>query len=273
MPKANPKTAADQRFETYLDDRDVPFLYEPPWAALFGIDVPQNPDFLVDQNRSPVIAEVKQFETKRTTERLRDAGGTTFLDAIDVFGPIRSKMTESAEQLRPFAPLGLPLVAVLANPLDADVDLDYEHVAHAILGNPKLRLTIGHQRPPDTDESIWAADYGAFCSMTPEGRWVNHSPHVSAVVVVHERTHEQDWSDRTLGFGPRFAYWAKRMRGMPPRDDAPSGSYRWVDVYDLSGNLTPPGFRGGALPRRLFDGPLDVWHGFVAGGARFDRRT
>lgn len=50
--------------------------------------------------------------------------------------------------------------------------------------------------------------------------------------------------------------------------DPPEGAYRWASVYELSGNPTPPGFRGTPLRRSLFDGPRDECFGFRDGEFR-----
>src|SRR5437763_10830303 len=121
MP-GNPKTAADERFEAYLADHGIPYAYEPAWEELFGINLADNPDFLVDPDGTRAICEVKQFETRRITDRLIKSGGAATLSDQEVFGAIRAKLTEAArEQLRAFAGLRVPLVVTLANRLAADV--------------------------------------------------------------------------------------------------------------------------------------------------------
>jgi hypothetical protein len=51
-------------------------------------------------------------------------------------------MWEKADQLRPLAGLGVPLVIVLANPLGADVILDGQHVIAGMFGNPGFSIPI-----------------------------------------------------------------------------------------------------------------------------------
>jgi hypothetical protein len=240
VPRSNPKTAADERFEAYLWEHGIPFEYEPDWAEEFGIEVEDNPDYLVDPDGTRVICEVKQFESTRITERLlRSPGQASWVSAKEEFGPIRSKVTQTAqEQLRPFRGLAVPLVIVLANPLNADVDLDFYTVAHALLGNPKLRISHKPGMPPDSLPAPVAEDYGALISIQEDGT-VNHHPFVSAVVTVHQ------W---------------------PPTGVATEDSYRWVHVYDVSSNPTRPGFSGTPLPRHIFNGPRDHWWGFTDEG-------
>jgi hypothetical protein len=129
-------------------------------------------------------------------------------------------------------------VVVLADPLNADVHLDFYSVAHALLGNPKVTIPVGPEGPTDAPVTEKAEDYGALISVQPDGTNVNHHPFVSAVIVVHQ------WPQRRV-----------------VTDD----SYRWVDVYDVSGNLAPPGFNGVPLPRAVFSGARDRWYGFTEG--------
>jgi hypothetical protein len=99
---------------------------------------------------------------------------------------------------------------------------------------------------------------------------------VSAVVVVHEREHRMDRIERLLtgepnveDFGSTAAalvHYHDAVRRHEDRGDVPEGSYRWVEVFDLSGIPTPPGFTGTALPQSLFSGSRDRWYGFVEQG-------
>jgi hypothetical protein len=162
----NPKTAADERFEEYLVDHGVPYEHEPPWEKCLKVSAEVNPDFLIEPAGAQVVAEVKQFEATHITDR--QVRVDTLSDR-DVYGHQRAKMTEVArEQLRPFAGAGVPLVVVLANPLGADVAMDFHHVAHAILGNPKFTIrrakrTRGwgrrwrRSRPPIRKRPCWRA--------------------------------------------------------------------------------------------------------------------
>lgn len=278
MAKGNPTTEADTRFEAYLDDHEIAFEYEPDWRARFDVGGASNPDFLVDPAGTSAVCEVKRFTTRRITEHLIAAGGTAWLPDKMVFGPVRSAMTDAAQkQLLDFAALDLPLVVVLANPLGADVSLDSEHVTNAMLGNPKFRIAVGPGAPPDDPGQSFAEDYGAFVSVLPGGGLRNHNPHVSAVVVVHERDYRSSEIERRLSgepdvedfgsTGAAMAHYLDAARRWEANDDLPEGSYRWVEVFDLSGNPTPPGFTGRAMPRSLFGGPRDRWYGFV--GDRF----
>jgi hypothetical protein len=111
------------------------------------------------------------------------------------------------------------------------------------------------------------------------GEVINHHPHVSGVVVVHEREYRTDWTAEVVAGEPDAeefenlgAAMVHYLKAVEQREaEAPEGSYRWVEVFDLSANPTPPGFQGTPLPRDLFDGERDRWFGFV--GDAFDEIT
>jgi hypothetical protein len=279
MPRSYPKTAADERFEAYLVDHGIPYQYEPPWEERLGVSAEVLPDFLIEPAGARVVAEVKQFETTHITDRLTRGGGVATLSDRAVYRHLRGAMTKTArEQLLPFAGAGVPLVVVLANPLGADVNMDFDHVAFAALGNMKVRVRIRQDGLPDDQHEpaeLVADGYGAFISVTEQGL-VNHHPHVSAVVVVHERQHRQDWVQQVIaeepdvdelgGTGPAMDHYLKTVARREAEQGTPEGSYRWVEVYDLSGNPTPPGFNGVPLPRAVFSGERDRWYGFTEDG-------
>jgi hypothetical protein len=251
----------------------VPYVYEPPWRDLFGVTTEANPDYLVGPDGAGAICEVKQFETTRIRDRFSRGNRAGVLSPQEVFGAVRWAMSNTArEQLLPFAGLDVPLVIVLANPLGADVHLDQEHVALAIMGNPKFSIAVGPGAPPNDPGQYIAEHYGAFISVRI-GEVVNHHPHVSGVVVVHERENRQDWVGRVIadepdaeefeGLGAAMNHYLRAVKQREDAGEAPEGSYRWVEVFDLSSNPTPPGFQGTPLRRHLFDGERDRWFGFV----------
>lgn len=142
----------------------------------------------------------------------------------------------------------------------------------------KVRISIGPgglANDPDEPAQLVADGYGAFISDTETGL-VNYHPHVSAVVVVHERTNKQDWIEATIAnerdpggledVGAAMVGYMKTIRRLEEAGEAPDGSYRWVEIYDLSGNPTSPGFQGVPLTGGVFSGPRDRWYGFTDEG-------
>jgi hypothetical protein len=278
VTKPSYSTVGEEVVASYFVEHGVSFEFEPPWSEVLGIEVADNPDFLVDPGVVRAVVEVKQFETTRLRDRFARSNRTVTLGDAEVFGSIRRQMTQPArEQLLAFAGLGVPLVVALTNPLGGDVALDFFHVAHAILGNPKYTIPVGPEGPVAAGEMI-AEDYGAFVSVIQDGqqtRLVNQHPHVSAVAVINERELAADWRQAVFARQPRIspganhdervAHFNRVRAALEQAGPPPEGAYRWASVYDLSGNPTEPGFQGTPLPRSLFAGPRDEWLGFRGG--------
>jgi hypothetical protein len=83
--------------------------------------------------------------------------------------------------------------------------LDDFHVQAAMWGNPGVGIPIDTAKggPAEDQEPYFRLeDHGAFASPVKEGEkvvaWENRHPHVTAVVVVHERLHSDDWREEIL---------------------------------------------------------------------------
>jgi hypothetical protein len=277
----NDMNQAEQRFASYLDGNDYSWTFEPDYQAEFGlVERPKtNPDFLVSRGGERGVCEVRQFESTRIRDALETAGGRSFLGGPKTaYGALRSAIWEKAEQLRPLRGLGVPLIIVLANPLQADVMLDDRHVPAAMFGNPKFGFTTDPRRgglAEGTEMRLTLEDYGVFRSPIWHGEelvgWENRHPHVSAVAVVHERLNSADWrdeimrsipvADRTLEAAGKAAVIALRtVKERVAAGEEPTGTYRWVDLYDVDGDQAV------AVPVRWFDGIRDRRFGFHDGG-------
>lgn len=271
---------AEQRFAAYLDAHDYIWSHEPDYQAELGLPAPPatTPDFLIARGGSRAAGEVRQFETTRIRDRLAKSGGLGALSPQEVYGSLRSGMWEKAEQLRPLAGAGVPLIVVLANPLNADVMLDPHHVQAAMWGNPgfviPIDTTVGVPAE-GTKPYMRLEDYGVFASPVFKADkvvgWVNRDPHVSAVVVVHERMHSMDWREEVMHRHPatdnsfeaasEAALKAlKEIDAAIARGEEPKGAYQWVTVYDVNGDAAVP------LPADWFDGPRDERYGYSDGG-------
>ena len=154
-----PKTRSEKRFERYLNDRGVGFEYEPDLGTSF------KPDYRVFVGDTEAICEVKEFATNWLTDRLSSIGSAGM---DQVTRAVRKRVRRAAEQLADLAPRDdLPLVVVLSNPQQADVDLD-----------PQV---------------VWA---GLYDEAGPLAR--NRADHVSAVVILERRTAAQDWAEENV---------------------------------------------------------------------------
>jgi hypothetical protein len=133
----NPKTPGDLFFENYCDLNGYLHWHEPDSSRL-GIDAPTTPDYLIDRGGNRAIVEVKHFETTHVTDRLWETPGrAVWWTKAEAVGTIQSAVRYAAErQLAPLAGVGIPLVAVLTNPLGADISFDREDVS-ALFGPVK----------------------------------------------------------------------------------------------------------------------------------------
>jgi hypothetical protein len=275
-------TKSEQRFAEYLDAEGYTWKHEPDYQGLLGLSAtPETcPDFLIDRDGLQAICEVQEFEEGELDRRLSTMRAGVLSDK-DVYGRQRSALVDKARQLEPFAESGIPLVIVLSNPQHVFVGLDDHHVIAAMFGNPKVSIpvdTTGRGVPPGPATHL-AEDYGAFVSLQrgEDGeRFVARHPHVSGVVIVHERTNEQDFIDEVMARHPSeepgstVAAAAAAIAGVKEVNElrdagrVPDGQYQWVNVYELDG--------ANPLPKAFFNGSRDVRFGFHGEGAygRFD---
>jgi hypothetical protein len=264
-------TESEQRFVDYLESRGYEWLYEPDYQEVLGLPtrLDVRPDFLVSRGDRRVICEVRQFEKGAIDRELEGAGFRSLSDK-DVYGRARLALVEKAEQLKPLADCGLPLVIVLSNPVGAFVSLDSDDMVSVIFGNPKWTFPIdsksGAQAGPT---SLIAEDFGAFVSrQSHEGgeRFVWRHPHISAVATLHERTNERDFIDQMIASHPRRddsreAAALAAIAAVEEVNEAreagriPDGAYQWLDIFELDKGRYP-------LPRDFFAGPRDARYGF-----------
>jgi hypothetical protein len=271
---------AEKRFAAYLDSHGYHWKHEPDYQLELGLQAPlaTRPDFLITSGGTRTVGEVRQFETTHLREQLAKSGGRGFLSAKTVYGALRSGIFEKARQLRPLAGAGVPLLVVLANPLGADVMLDAHHVQAAMWGNPGYVFRVDGQTgepAPEFPPFMRLQDYGVFARPVMDGDrivgWENRHPHVSAVVVVHERLHSDDWREEIIRRHPaadgsfdaagEAAFAAlKAVEAAASAGEEPEGAYQWVSVYDVNGDKAVP------VPPDWFAGRRDERFGYTAGG-------
>jgi hypothetical protein len=175
---SNVRSEADRDFEAYLTQYGYDFEHEPGFPE---VNATRLPDYRVSRRDTVAVCEVKQFKTRRISERLARQRNAMLSDR-EVFGAVRNQVDAAAKQLKPFTALGVPLVVVLSNPLRADVQLDFWHLAHALHGNPQAVIPIG----PDGDPAGPAREQaGRDGAITTKHRYV------SAVVALHRRPDQE----------------------------------------------------------------------------------
>jgi hypothetical protein len=271
---------AEQRFATYLDEYGYSWKHEPDYQAELKLAerLATTPDFLIERGGDRAVAEVRQFETTMLQDQLSSTGRAGVVGPEKLFGAQRSAMFEKAKQLRPLAGAGLPLLIVLANPLGMLVPLDDWHMQVAMWGNAAIAIAIDTTTggPAEGHEPyLQLENYGAFASPVKDGDkvagWANRHPHITAVVVVHERLHSDDWReeilaryrapDRSMDAAIEDTLEALReVEAAQERGEEPQGSYRWVSVYEVNGEEAVP------LPEGWFAGPRDDRYGYSKGG-------
>jgi hypothetical protein len=273
---ANPLTESEKLFLSYLETHGYIAEHDLDWRERFpDVETAKSPDFLVSRAGDPLaICEQKEWESSPVDRRLAVQRFGSF-SSEEVHQTAADAVQDAArEQLRPFAGVGLPLVVVLANPHHRVVPLGPGDMHLSLFGTSD-RIVAG---PGGLVRRV-SDGVGALAATDANGVLYNPHTHLSAVVVVHERTMEQDFVDEEFAAkrppepprteSERHAQATSMLAGI---NDArregriPSGSYEWVEVFDLSG--LGAGFDGTPLPDNIFDRPRDRWyvvtdHGFV----------
>jgi hypothetical protein len=274
----------ERRFAAYLDEQGYSWKHEPDYRVELALTRPPatKPDFLLERDGQRAVAEVRQFESSVLQNHLSGRGRVGAVAPEKVFGQQRSALWEKAEQLRPLAGMGVPLVIVLVNALGKLVSLDDFHIQAAMWGNPGFAFTIDPASGGLTEGGqpyLRMEDYGVFASpILDDGKtvvWRNQHPHITAVLVVHERLYSADWREEILARyrAPNRSIDAamvstlealREVEARQQRGEEPKGSYRWVSVYEVNGEEAVP------LPKGWFNGPRDERYGFADG--RYGRR-
>jgi hypothetical protein len=258
---ANPLTDADRRFQDYLETHGYVGERDVDWRQRFGVQPSTDPDFLVSRVEEQLaICEVKEWQSHPINRRLAHQRFGSF-SSKEMYQTAADTIQEAAKQLEPFAGVGIPLVAVVANTGHRAVPL----------GVGDMTATLFDVRPAKkapTDSASWPV--GALVERDASGSAFNPHPHLAAVVVVHARSDERDFVDdvfaahRGSSEPAESAEQALRaVNGARSQGEIPSGEYQWVDVFDVS---LGDGFTGRRLPDNIFDGSRDRWYVIESAG-------
>ena len=135
---ANPPTPSERLFEAYLDAHGFVFEHDLDWRVRFGVDAYTNPDYLVGRALEDLaICEAKERTSTAVDRHLAEHPFGTF-NSETVYSPVARTVRDAAEQLAPFSSVGLPLVAVLANPRHLFVPLGADEMAKIVAGVDEL---------------------------------------------------------------------------------------------------------------------------------------
>ena len=259
-------TASEDRFDRYVrDHRQDPGEPEPE----LGIE--KKPDRLITWNHIEIVCEIKQFDN----DPFGDWNGQArTMDLKTALKAVRRPISYAAEQLKPLAGRGLPLVVVLANPNGMPVPFSSDEVIWALYGDPVWRITISSA----TGKPVGEAEYG----VERNGQIRNRHQYLSAVVALRHRTNAQDWSDalwRRLkeehapfdpvgdpeGAARVAAIALEETKRAEEREEIPGGDYLFADVFVTMGVEAEP------LPENVFDGPRDSRWEFDSTASRYVR--
>jgi hypothetical protein len=278
---ANPPTLSELRFEAYLAAHGFIGDHEVDWSRRFGIATSKRPDYVVSRAREELaICEVKEFVDTKINRRLKLSSYSSSSGA-ELYGEAADAIQAACHQLRPFETVGVPLVAVLANPHGRIVDLGLRGMTFSLFGTTDaVQIPVAPAGRAGNAELI-ATGAGALYALDPTGRGYNPHPYLSAIAVVHARTNAQDYIDadaarrrparppRTFVAANKHAAARLEALNAAERDgQIPEGEYQWVTVFDLHAH---PEFTGTPLQPRIFDGPQDRWCDLGPGGVFSER--
>jgi hypothetical protein len=230
------RTAGDLLFETYAREWGYELSDHEP-----DLGTGKRPDYLLGRGGEQCVIEVKQFAAG--TSSFPAHGGST--DLATVLKPIRSQLREAARQLKEMVDLGVPLVAVLTNPLRASVILGEREMVWAMYGDPVVRMAID----PEIGAAVGEPEHG----VGRNGRLARDHQYISAVAVIGESERAADWYEE---MGCRYAdrsreeRWA-RLDEARDRGECPDGSYRYARVFKTLSPTAVP------LPDAFFAGDSD----------------
>lgn len=209
---------------------------------------PSNPDFLIATDGAECVCEVKEFTTDYKRRDLRRSRhGRASWSAKRTLQPVRDALRRAANQLKPLADGDRPLVVVLTNPHNADVDLRVREVVHAMYGDPTFQL--------HGDESGTVESSELFAGRN--GELTNSHPHLGAVACLRWRNRADDWWDEQPGWEEQWKRQMSLGAGLPWEDppDVPRGNYVAIDLIEtqsaVQGHAVP-------VPDHFFNGPDDT---------------
>ena len=280
---ADPPTQSELLFANYLLAHGYVGERNFDWRERYGVSTRKNPDFLVCRAQEELaICEVKEFTTTKINQRLDSSPQYSSSSGAELYGEAADAIQSAAlEQLRPFSGVGLPLVAVLANPHNQYVALGPDGLTYSMFGTTDaVQIPVGPDGPAG-DARLVALGAGALRAGDGSGAVYNPHPSLSAVVVVHARTNAQDFIDAELARrrpakplttrqerSHHIITNAEALAAADREGRIPGGEYEWVEVFDLRGDYW---FTGVPLPPNVFDGPRDRWY-LVGPHGRFVER-
>lgn len=164
------KKESERWFASYLDLNETAYEFEPTLGGS------SNPDFLINKSGFQAICEVKEFETLGIFRDYDFSKGEVISrPAAAALKPVRSQIDSAAKQLKEYRDQNLPLIAILANPLKAQVTLNDSMVISAMFGDPSTTFML------DGDGLTRSIDLAGR-----NGALTNNHKYLSGVVVLEK---------------------------------------------------------------------------------------
>ncbi len=138
---------AERRFSWLLGQRGYEFATEHELERKIVVQG-RRPDFYVETRYGPLLVEVESFEEETVLARL-EGGGFGSLNAERIFNRIRTAIKHAKRQLKPYAPLCVPMLIVLDSWRQVGIPNNYTELRSAMFGTPEIRIPLasGDSKP------------------------------------------------------------------------------------------------------------------------------
>lgn len=233
------KTAGDLLFERYLEEHGYCATEHEP-----DLGVGKRPDFVIAREDKQCVVEVKEFAKSTRSFPDQRIGST---DAATWYKPVRSQLHEAGRKLKVLADSGLPLVAMLSNPLGAVIDLSVNAVVYSMYGDPGYTFSVDAATGAGKDDGQFVAGRN--------GRYRGDHQFIGAVALLGYRQHRADFVHELFAERPAET----PEEGFRRVDEAerlgtiPGGGYTLITVIVTANDVAVP------VPDVFFNGPRDRW--------------
>jgi hypothetical protein len=221
-------------FARWLDERRYAYDFEPDWG------VETCPDFRVTIGSEFVAVELESIAGWGMFADLQvgELGSRPMAQALK---PMRHKIRAAAQQLKPLAGSGMPLVVAIANPDNRPVAFTAELLIAAMYGDPAYEIA----EDPSQDRMLLGRN----------GKLTNDHPYVSAVMLVREESAAAAAASRWFDDNRENFETAEAMIAAARQMEADGafGSATWVaiDLVDTVSDVAAP------IPTAFSLGPDD----------------